>query len=84
MMKRTAEEENFSDWRDFLGRQCGGEGRTDRWCSSGFSRASPSCAGVKFKKASIPNVSLLPSEKNFLPMGVWAAMWFSNVEGLRF
>ena len=31
-------------------------GRTDGWCSSGFSRASPSWAGMKLRKASIPNV----------------------------
>jgi len=31
-------------------------GRMDGWCSSRFSQASPSCAGVKLRKASIPNV----------------------------
>ena len=53
-----AEEENFFQPGE-ISRVPGGaveSGRTAGWCSSGFSRASPSCAGMKSRKPSISKV----------------------------
>jgi hypothetical protein len=50
---RTLRKKIFSD---FSGAGAVDRGRTDGWCSSGFSQASPSRAGMKLRKASIPKV----------------------------
>jgi hypothetical protein len=56
----------------FLGAGAVDRGRTNGWCSSRIFLGFPFLGGHEVGKASIRTSSLLPSEKNFLPMGVWA------------